>query len=97
MENRFFWMNIAEKVADLLHVNSEEIYDVQTLKKGMTNRSFLFRFRDKRYVIRIPGEGTEKLIDRKKEYEVYKAIHDLEIADHVIFEDADKGYKITEF
>ena len=97
MENRFSWMNIAEKVADLLHVNSEEIYDVQTLKKGMTNRSFLFRFRDKRYVIRIPGEGTEKLIDRKKEYEVYKAIHDLEIADHVICEDADKGYKITEF
>lgn len=97
MENNYCRIKIADKVAALLHTNSEEIYDVQTLKKGMTNRSFLFRFRGKRYVIRIPGEGTEKLIDRKGEYEIYKAIRDLEIADHVIYEDAENGYKITEF
>lgn len=34
---------------------------------GMTNKSYLFNFDEKRYVIRIPGEGTDRFIDRSVE------------------------------
>ena len=42
-----------------LNVSTHEIYNVEALKKGMTNRSFMFCCRDKIYIMRIPGVGTE--------------------------------------
>lgn len=51
----------------------------------MTNRSFTFRCKGKRYMIRISGVGTEKLIDRCQEKEVYEAIRDMDICDPVIY------------
>ena len=53
-----------------------EIHNIHTLKKGMTNRSFSFKCNDKRYIMRIPGEGTDKLIDRKEEYDVYQQVRE---------------------
>ena len=46
----------------------------------MTNRSFLFTCRGKQYIMRIPGEGTDRLIDRRQEAAVYGAIRDLSSA-----------------
>lgn len=43
----------------------------------MTNRSFMFKCRGKRFIMRIPGEGTEMLINRKQEYEVYQVTNRL--------------------
>ena len=51
-------------IGEALHVMPEEIVNIVVLKKGMTNRSFLFSCRDKKYIMRIPGEGTEQLINR---------------------------------
>ena len=50
----------------VLHVKTQDIEDVKVLKKGMTNRSFIFQCKGKRYIMRIPGEGTEQLILRIK-------------------------------
>lgn len=50
----------------------------------MTNRSFFFRVSNSRYIMRIPGEGTDQLIDREQEADVYKAI-------------ASKRYAMTSF
>lgn len=33
--------------------------------------------------MRIPGEGTDQLINRKEEYEVYQVIKDLNISDEL--------------
>ena len=32
----------------------------------MTNRSFLFTCKGKKYIMRIPGEGTDQLINRRR-------------------------------
>ena len=40
-------------VSSSLRVNKNEIVDIEVLKKGMTNRSFLFSCRGKRYIMRI--------------------------------------------
>ena len=42
----------------------------------MTNRSHLFLVRGKKYILRIPGEGTDLLIDRKNEVDVGDCLDD---------------------
>lgn len=83
--------------AEALHCEPVEITNITALKKGMTNRSFLFSCRGKRYIMRIPGEGTEHLINRRQEAQVYQTIADKNICDNVIYIDPEKGYKITEY
>ena len=84
-------------IASSLGVNKNEIVDIEVLKKGMTNRSFLFCCRDKRYIMRIPGEGTDQLINRREEADVYKVIGDKDICDDIVYINPDNGYKITAF
>lgn len=80
-----------------MNVNEDEITNITVLKKGMTNRSFLFTVNNQKYIMRVPGEGTEKLINRAEEATVYSVIKNEKISDKVIFIDSQKGYKITEY
>ena len=84
-------------ICNCLNCMHSEVTDITVLKKGMTNRSFLFACRDKKYIMRIPGEGTDMLIDREQEAAVYSAISDKGISDNIIYMDPSNGYKITEF
>lgn len=84
-------------ICDALHINSKEIVNITVLKKGMTNRSFLFDALGEKYIMRIPGEGTEKLINREEEAEVYQVISDKKICDDVVYMNPQNGYKITKF
>ena len=47
--------------------------------------------------MRIPGEGTDQMIDRIREANVYQAIAGRDICDDIVYMDPDHGYKITEF
>lgn len=78
-------------------VTRADISDIQVLKKGMTNRSFLFTCQDKRYIIRVPGEGTEQLINREQEYQVYQTLAGKNICDSIIYINPINGFKITKF
>lgn len=88
-------INIIEKA--LQADSSKDIRDIRLLKKGMTNRSFIFNCKNKDYIMRIPGEGTEQLINRQEEAAVYEVIKDREICDDIIYINPDNGYKITKF
>lgn len=80
-----------------LDVAPEEIVELTPLKLGMTNRSFLVSVRGKRYILRIPGEGTDKLIDRKGEAASYAAIQGYSLCDNLVWLDPVTGTKISEF
>ena len=80
-----------------LNAQAHEITNITVLKKGMTNRSFLFRCNGKQYIMRIPGEGTDQLINRKEEAEVYHALEGKKICDDIAYINPKNGYKITEF
>ena len=69
----------------------------QMLKKGMTNRSFVFSSSGQRYILRIPGEGTDRLINRKQEADVYKVISGRGFCDDPVFIDSGTGIKITRY
>ncbi|MDO5714628.1 MAG: NTP transferase domain-containing protein [Tissierellia bacterium] len=84
-------------IKDTLAVDATEIVDIEVLKKGMTNRSFLFTCRGSRYIMRIPGKGTEKLINRQQEYDIYQTIKDGGFADEVLYINPTDGYKLTRF
>ena len=84
-------------ICQALGVKQDEITDITVLKKGMTNRSFLFTTKGKKYIMRIPGEGTEQLIDRREEAAVYQTIDGKKICDDIAYINPENGYKITEF
>ena len=86
---------IVDLIAQVFRTNAEEIKDIEVLKKGMTNRSFRFVYQNKKYIMRIPGEGTDCLINRQQEHEVYLAIEKEKICDEIIYLNPDNGYKIT--
>ncbi len=84
-------------VCRALHAAPEEITQVSALKRGMTNRSFLLSCRGERYILRVPGEGTERLISRRQEAEVYRALRGLDLCEDVLCLDPETGYKLTRF
>lgn len=84
-------------ICKALDARPEEVTDITVLKKGMTNRSFLFACRGKKYIMRIPGEGTDQLINRRQEAEVYHTIDGRNICDDIVYINPENGYKITEF
>lgn len=84
-------------LTQIFHVEEEDIREISALKKGMTNRSFLFTVHGKKYIMRIPGEGTDKLINRQNEATVYAEIRDKNICDEIIYINAKNGYKVSEY
>ena len=84
-------------IADTLGCKVTDITGIRVLKKGMTNRSFLFSAKGSKYIMRIPGEGTEQLINRKQEVAVFKAISGLGLCDDPVYINAENGYKITRY
>ncbi len=74
-----------------------EIRDIYPLKQGLTNLSCHFTTDSGEYVYRHPGIGTERLIDRAAEVAAQQVAKDLGIDDTFIFEDPDKGWKISRF
>lgn len=89
--------NAIAVIADVLKAEMNDITNITVLKKGMTNHSFLFACHNKKYIMRIPGEGTEQLIDRKREAEVYHIINGKKICDDNLYMNSENGYRITRF
>ncbi len=86
-----------QAICRVLTARPEEVTDITVLKKGMTNRSFLFSCKGKKYIMRIPGEGTGQLVDRGQEASAYQAISGKGISDDITYIDPGNGYKITEY
>ena len=84
-------------IAAHFQVPEWQITDISMLKKGMTNRSFLFSIGEKKYIMRIPGEGTELLINREEEAEVFRAISGRGFCDDPELILPERGYKITRY
>lgn len=93
--------NLDEKSINIIKgvfsVTNKDIKNISVLKKGMTNRSFVFSCKGEKYIMRIPGEGTEKLINRVDEAMTYEAIKDKGFCENPVFIEPTSGYKITRY
>lgn len=88
---------IFDNIVKVLGCDKNEIRDVHPLKQGLTNLSCHFRTDSGEYVYRHPGIGTEQLIDRSAEVAALNIAKTLGIDDTFIFEDPEKGWKISRF
>ena len=88
---------VLDVIAQTFGCGTDEITEISVLKKGMTNRSFLFSCRGGKYIMRVPGEGTDKLINRRQEAAVYEAISGKGLCDDPVYIDPVTGYKITRY
>ena len=84
-------------IADVFHTTPDQVVDIAVLKKGMTNRSFLFSVHGDKYIMRIPGEGTDQLINRAQEAEVFRTISGHGLCDDPVYINSENGYKITKY
>ena len=84
-------------IAEALDCGEQDVKEITVLKKGMTNRSFLFSVNGTKYIMRIPGEGTDQLINRKQEAEVFRTISGLGLCDDPVYINPENGYKITRY
>lgn len=89
-------MHILDIIKSAFNLQNTDI-ELIPLKQGMTNDSFIFSLNNERYIIRVPGVNTEKIINRHEEYDVYQAIKDEEFVEPIVYIDRDKGYKISKF
>lgn len=84
-------------VSSVFHVPEAGIRRIRRLKAGMTNNSWLFSVGDRSYICRIPGQGTELLINRHEEKAALSAVKDLGLTEKLIYFDENTGYKISEY
>ncbi len=84
-------------IAEVFSTTTDNVVDISILKKGMTNRSFLFCVNGGKYIMRIPGEGTDQLINREQEAEVFRTIRGHGLCDDPIYINPVNGYKITKY
>lgn len=87
--------DVLSLIANVFNTEEEKINNISMLKKGMTNRSFKFSVENNDYIMRIPGNGTDKLINRMQEYKVYSQIKDLNICEKIYYINPYNGYKIA--
>lgn len=87
-----------QSVAELLHtvLGVKEYQSIERMG-GLTNHTYHVTLNDgQEYVVRIPGEGTEELIDRKDEMVSTKLACDLDIDADLLFFGKD-GSKVTRY
>ena len=84
-----------ELISRVFGIPQSGIHDLSCLKAGMTNQSFLFSTEKGKFICRIPGIGTEQLIDRRQEADNYRAAAPLDISEKIIYIDPATGYKIS--
>lgn len=53
---------ILDTISNVFNIEQKDISNIQTLKEGITNDSFLFSLNGEKYVFRAPDKGTDLLI-----------------------------------
>lgn len=70
---------------------------ITDLKKGLTNQNFLLDLRGEQYVLRVPREDANHIVNRHHETLALQAIQDADIdVDMIYFHEA-SGYKVTRY
>ncbi|NLB90619.1 MAG: phosphotransferase, partial [Clostridiales bacterium] len=76
--------------------HTKEILEITRLG-GLTNKTFKVVLPMGEYVFRLPGEGTEKVINRKEEEVFTRLASRLAIDSPIVYFDPDKGVKVSEY
>lgn len=84
-------------VCSVLACAPTDVENIVPLVGGCTNESVTFDVGGETYVYRRPGPGTEQIINRESETFTQNLARELGIDTTFIFEDAQKGWKVSRF
>ncbi len=90
-------VKIFDNICKVLKCDSKDIKDIETIKKGLNNRSFKFLVGNEYYVYRHPGDTASAVIDRKKEATSLAIAKKLQVDDTLVYVDETEGWKISKF
>ncbi|MDQ0199080.1 NTP transferase domain-containing protein [Neobacillus ginsengisoli] len=94
-EAEFRDIQIKGYLMEALDITLEDIREIQPFG-GMTNKNFKVLVHDKEYVLRIPGNGTEQMINRKEEKVNSSLASEMGIDTELIYFNEETGVKIAE-
>ena len=88
---------IMKNICSVLGCTEEDITGFKAIKEGLTNTSFVFEVKGKKYVYRHPGDGTEAIISRKNEKRALEIGKSIGVDPTYIYMDEKDGWKISSF
>lgn len=88
---------IMQNIAKVLRCKEGDITDFAPIQEGLTNTSYTFIVKGKKYVYRHPGLGTTQFINRKNEEEALKIAKKINLDPSFIKMNAKEGWKISYF
>ena len=88
---------IIRNIKLVFRCDEEDIVDFRNVSEGMTNTSFIFRIDGVDYIYRHPGDGTEKIINRKNEKTSLIKAKEIGVDPTYIYADINEGWKISVF
>ena len=86
-----------ENICSVLGCVTSAVTSVEPIEEGLTNSSYKVVVGDTPYVYRVPGAGTEKIIDRASETFSQGVARELGIDDTFVYEDEKSGWKLSRF
>lgn len=86
--------NIKDTLVKILAIDEDEIEDI-SLAGGMTNKNYVVKISGDRYILRIPGNGTESMINRVNEKYNSALANELDIDTDILYFDEASGIKIS--
>ncbi len=89
--NSRIMMNITRS----LGCDESDIIGFRAIKEGLTNSSFVFEVKGKKYVYRHPGDGTESIINRKHEKKALELARSIGVDPTFLMMDDEEGWKLS--
>lgn len=90
-------LSMTRNICKVLDCTPSQIRGIKPVAKGLTNKSFSFVCKDKKYIYRNPGSVSGEYIDRKNEKRALETACRLGIDSSYIYADENEGWKISEF
>ena len=83
-------------VSECLNIDMKQIKQITAIG-GMTNKNYKVMIDDQNYVLRVPGNGTEKMISRVDEIKNAAFAHEIGVDADLIYFNEQTGIKISKF
>lgn len=88
--------NLRDIICQSLQVLDEEIQNITPIG-GMTNKNYKVTLNNEHFVLRVPGNGTEEMINRELEMQNLLYTHELGIDADLIYFNKENGIKVSRF
>lgn len=90
-------VKVFENICNTLSCELSDISNIESVSKGLNNRSFKFTCKNETFIYRHPGVNASNVIDRKKEAASLKAAKETGVDDTLVYINDTEGWKISKY